>query len=453
MKYFSLQKYVQLFLITGLAIVALFGCNSENDTESHTKISISDNIWYFNGEVINPDSPAEGLLMNVRMVNSVFEDRGPELKKQNPDFDPAENTDAFIRAVPEYVSNGVNAFTISLQGGLPGYEGAVNTAFNSDGSLRPEYMQRVEKVIKACDVNHAAVILTLFYQRQHSHESALNGKEAIFNALENVVNWISEKRFTNVVLEISNEYRHGGYRNWPGGEWLRSEAGQVELMNRAKELNPKLLVSTSGMGNGMYHEDLANTADFLLIHFNNTSLEDYRQKIDALKKYGKPIVSNEDDKVKIEGATAMALAVQNGSGWGYMNSKVNQHIPFEFSGAEDDTTVYNMFRKVTTPGFQIDPNLLKQASITITSPNDGDIFNVGENVNIQISHINPDTTALYTIELLANNKPVATVDRKLQVNWQPYKAGIVVFEVVVKNSSREEIYRSSKMDIIVQQDK
>jgi hypothetical protein len=439
-----------MFLIVGLAIAFLCGCNTEAEKKYHTEVSIAGNKWHFNNEVINPGSPAEGLLMNVRMVNAVFEDRGPELEKQNPDFDPAENTDEFIRAVPEYVSNGVNAFTISLQGGLPGYEGAVNTAFNSDGSLKPEYFERVEKAIKACDANHAAVILTLFYQRQHSHESALNGKEAIFKAMENTVNWISEKEFTNVVLEISNEYRHGGYQNWPDGEWLSSEAGQVELMKRAKELNPALLVSTSGMGNGLYHNNLAENADFLLIHFNNTSLEDYQDKIDVLKKYNKPIVCNEDDKIKQEGAIALALSVLNGSSWGYMNIKVNQHMPFDFSGVEDDTAVYSMFKAVTTPGFQIDQESLKQTSIVITSPNDGDIFSLGETVPIELSHLNPDRSVPYTIELLANNKPVATVGQKLQVNWQPEEPGAVVFEAVVKDASGEEMYRSPKMDIIVQ---
>jgi hypothetical protein len=439
-----------MFLIVGLAIAFLCGCNTETGKKYHTEVSIAGNKWHFNNEVINRGSPAEGLLMNARMVNAVFEDRGSELKKQNPDFDPAENTDEFIRAVPEYVSSGVNAFTISLQGGLPGYEGAVNTAFNSDGTLKPEYFERVEKVIKACDANHSAVILSLFYQRQHSHESALNGKEAIFKAMENTVNWIAEKEFTNVVLEISNEYRHGGYRNWPDGEWLSSEAGQVELMKRAKELNPALLVSTSGMGNGLYHNNLAENADFLLIHFNNTSLEDYQDKIDVLKKYGKPIVSNEDDKVKKEGAIALALSVLNGSGWGYMNIKVNQHMPFYFSGVEDDTAVYSMFKAVTTSGFQIDPESLKQTSIVITSPNDGEIFSLGETVSIELSHLNPDHSVSYSIELLANNKPVATVGQKLKVNWQPEEPGAVVFEAVVKDASGEEMYRSPKMDIIVQ---
>jgi len=49
---------------------------------------------------------------------------------------------------------------------MPGYEGAVNSAFESDGSLRPDYLARVERVIRACDRHGLAVILGLYYQRQ-----------------------------------------------------------------------------------------------------------------------------------------------------------------------------------------------------------------------------------------------------------------------------------------------
>ncbi len=322
--------------------------------ESNTVVSLQNGKWYFNNKVINPSSPAEGLLMNVRMVNSVFEDRGTKLPEKLTGFKPMNNTDAFVTKIPEYVINGVNAFTISLQGGFPGYEGAINTAFNPDGSLRAGYLQRVEKVIRVCDANQVAVILSCFYQRQHSHFSALNGKESIKNALKNTITWIIEREFTNVVLEVSNEYQHGGFRNWPDGKWLSSEAGQVELIQLAKQQNPSLLVSTSGMGTGKLVGSLIAAADFLLIHFNNTSLKDYSERITALKKYGKPIVCNEDDKLKQTGAMALSLCVLNGCGWGYMNNVKNQNIPLEFSGIKDDTLVYRVFKNATSPGCQLD---------------------------------------------------------------------------------------------------
>jgi len=46
------------------------------------------------------------------------------------------------------------------------YEGAVNSAFEPDGCLRPGYLARVERVIRACHQQGVAVILALYYQRQ-----------------------------------------------------------------------------------------------------------------------------------------------------------------------------------------------------------------------------------------------------------------------------------------------
>lgn len=421
------------------------GCKS-NFT---TKVSVRGNQWYFNGQIINKESPAEGLLMNVRMVNSVFEDRGDQLEKNIPYFDPTSNTNEFISMIPEYVSSGINAFTISLQGGAPGYEGAVNTAFNADGSLRKEYFRRVENVIRTCDAHHAVVNLSCFYQRQHSHFSALKGKKEIIKALENVVNWITEKKFTNVLLEIANEYRHGGYKNWSDGEWLMSEQGQVELIRTAKRLNPKLLVSTSGMGHGIFPEPLPQEADFLIIHFNNTALEDIPSKIRELKKYGKPIICNEDDKLNHEGTVAMALSITNGCGWGYMNSSINQKIPFRFMGGVDDTVVYKMFKNVSSPGFQIDLEAMKTSSVIITYPNDGDIFNVGENIEVRISNFHPDKSIDYSIQLFVNDQPVMAAGKNLQVNWQSDKFGTYLLQAVVKDTSGIELYRSAKVDIII----
>ncbi len=91
------------------------------------------------------------------MVNSVFEDR------RKPDFDPEANTSRFLSHLPDYAAHGVGAFTICLQGGRPRYEGAVNSAFAPDGSLRESYLARVRRVIEACDRHGLVVILGCFY--------------------------------------------------------------------------------------------------------------------------------------------------------------------------------------------------------------------------------------------------------------------------------------------------
>src|SRR4051794_534790 len=60
-----------------------------------TKVSIVNGRWHLNGAVTYPGAQAEGLLMNVRMVNAVFEDRN------RPDFDAHANSDEFIHLIPD----------------------------------------------------------------------------------------------------------------------------------------------------------------------------------------------------------------------------------------------------------------------------------------------------------------------------------------------------------------
>lgn len=312
------------------AVVSLDG------TAPKTKVMIKDGKWHLNGTITNPGSRAEGLLMNIRMVNAVFEDT------QHSQFDPEANTDEFIAQIPDYVACGVRAFTLNLQGGMPGYEGAVNSAINPEGSLRESYLHRVRRVIEACDRNGAVVILGCFYQRQ---DQVLRDADAVRAGVSNVVKWVMETGFGNVVLEISNEFDHGGFDH----PVLKTVEGQLELLRLAKRLAPDLLVSTSGLGHGRIPEPIAQASDFILIHFNGTSLEQIPGRIAALKHHGKPIVCNEDDKTGARGAEAARLCVANGASWGLMLQRLNQHFPFSFHGAVDDPTIYRTLSELTSP--------------------------------------------------------------------------------------------------------
>lgn len=300
-----------------------------------THISIADSQWCLNGGITYPKTSAEGLLMNVRMVNAVFED------KARSGFDADENTSEFIKTISVYVAHGVRAFTISLQGGFPGYEGAVNSAFNPDGSLQKSYLQRVKRVIEACDCNGTAVILGCYYQRQ---DQILRDEKAVRTGVVSTVRWLEKSGYTNVVLEIANEFNHSGFDH----PVLKKSEGQVELIRLAKETWPKLLVSTSGLGNGRLPDNVCRASDFLLIHFNGTTLDDIPKRIQALKKYGKPIMCNEDQKYGEQAAEAARLSVEHGASWGFMHEKINQHFPFHFNGADDDLKVYQMLKKLTT---------------------------------------------------------------------------------------------------------
>src|SRR5262249_4878209 len=153
----------------------------------------------------------------------------------------------------------------------PGYEGAVNSAFAPDGSLREDYLQRVRRVIEACDRHGLVVILGCYYQRQ---DQVLRDETAVRAGVVRVAGWLKESGFTNTVLEIANEYPHSGFDH----KVLRSAEGQVELIRLARKTAPGLLVSTSGMGDGTIAETVAEACDFLLIHCNGVKIADLPEK-------------------------------------------------------------------------------------------------------------------------------------------------------------------------------
>lgn len=434
-------------IVLALASI-LFSCHLQPASE--TVVAIKGSQWLINGQPILKGSPAEGLLMNVRMVNAVFEDTGPMAKEHLPqDFDPEGNTDRFIARIPDYYAHGVRGFTISLQGGIPGYEAAVNSAFNADGSIRKEYLDRVAKVIHAADEQGVIIILSCFYQRQHSHDHALDGKQAILNAVGNVARWIADQKFSNVVLEVSNEYAHGGYNRWKDSAWLKSAEGQVEMIHHAKAIAPKLLVSTSGMGSGLVPEPIAQAADFILLHLNTTPISLFPERIMAARKYGKPVVCNEDDKIGEIGAEAARVSVRSGAGWGFMQVKKNQMVPFEFDGADDDTLVYQMLENLTTPGRSIDDIPVTLLSVLITDPTDGDVFPFGDPVTLRavITGI-PDATGV-EVRFFAANKMIGKCTAPWEFTWKDVPAGKYDVVAVVHDAEGRKILLSRPVDFEV----
>ena len=114
----------------------------------------------------------EGLLMNNRAVQVIFDDLNPETRGKwaYPDtgiWDPERNTQEFVAALAEWRKHGLLAFTINLQGGSPeGYSKSQpweNSAIDADGNLRPAYMQRLARVLDRADELGMVAIVGYFY--------------------------------------------------------------------------------------------------------------------------------------------------------------------------------------------------------------------------------------------------------------------------------------------------
>ncbi|MGD2142620.1 MAG: hypothetical protein PVH79_03980 [Candidatus Bathyarchaeota archaeon] len=93
-----------------------------------TEVAIEGAMFTINSEPTYPgrywqDLKIEGLLLNSRMVQGVF-DENPETQDRwtYPDtgtWDPDRNTREFVGAMRSWRDHGLAAFTINLQGGSP----------------------------------------------------------------------------------------------------------------------------------------------------------------------------------------------------------------------------------------------------------------------------------------------------------------------------------------------
>lgn len=344
------RKMAMWTILIGLLATGLNGLASG---AWRTAVSIEGKDFLINGkptyEGLAPK--ASGKLMNVRMVNATFDDENLVVRPEG--LDPEANTARFIASMDEYKAHGILAFTLNLQGGFPGYENAVNSAYERDGSLKPRYMRRVASAIEAADARGMVIILGLFYQRQ---DQILADKDTVRLATRHAIEWLKERGYTNVLIEIANEYRHGGFNH----AILREEAGEAELMNLVRSIHPKLLVSTSDLGSAQLHPDLCKAADFILLHGNGTEPEDFPKRIMRVSGYGKPVVFNEDwcfsddSRGVADAPTKARVAFENGASWGIMNQIRNQQWPFVFGigqpdegqNAKEDFAAYETIRQL-----------------------------------------------------------------------------------------------------------
>src|SRR5664280_2237828 len=94
-----------------------------------TEVSIRGEQFFLNGKPTYAGRSyhglkIEGLLMNVRAAQGIFDDLNPETRGRwaYPDtgkWDPERNTRELVAALPEWRRHGLLAFTINLHGGSP----------------------------------------------------------------------------------------------------------------------------------------------------------------------------------------------------------------------------------------------------------------------------------------------------------------------------------------------
>lgn len=297
-----------------------------------TEVAVSGDMFMINGKPAYKGRTwrgrsIEGLLMNARLVQGIFDDLNPETRGlwAYPDtgkWDPDRNTQEFIGAMPGWRDSGLLAFTINLQGGMPKpFTETVqpwhNSALTENGELRPEYMARLGKILDRADELGMVVVLGVYYFGQ---DHRLRDEQAVKTGLDNAVDWILDGGWRNILLEVNNEcdvhYRH------PILQPERVDNLIIRAQNRRRGMR-RLLVGTSYGGGQVPRPNVVETADFLLLHGNGVEdpnrISEMVRDSRCVRGYAeKPVMFNEDDHYGFDrDNNNMASAVAEYAGWGY----------------------------------------------------------------------------------------------------------------------------------------
>ncbi|MEX2381695.1 MAG: hypothetical protein WD490_04880 [Opitutales bacterium] len=363
---YSHLRIVSLALVLGTFFHApAFGA------ERQTVVGIEGEQFTINGEptykgVSWNGHKIEGLLMNARLVQGIFDDLNPGTVDRwaYPDtgeWDAERNTREYIEAMESWRDHGLLCFVINLQGGSPeGYsrnQPWYNSAFTDDGSLRPGFMDRLERILDRADELGMVPMVGYFYFGQ---DQRLEDEEAVIRAVDNATNWILDKGYTNVIIEVNNESDNGGYHH----DILKAPRVH-ELIERVQSVERdgyRLYVSTSYNGGTIPRPNVVSVADYILFHGNGVNNPDRIAEMvriirDMPEYTPKPIVNNEDDHYDFDKDwNNFTAAVSEYASWGYFDFRRSgegfeegyQSVPADWSiSSERKRDFFNLVAEMT----------------------------------------------------------------------------------------------------------
>jgi hypothetical protein len=294
---------------------------------------------------------AKGKLMNIRLVQALYQDEWLTGKA----FDPDANTNAVIAALDFYKSHGVLMINVCLQGGQAGYDhqiygldrsngyrygpekGTHVSAFRPDGSLKPAWLTRLDRLLAATDKRGMIVNLMYFYQGQ---DELFESTEAIHAAARNITDWLIQKKVRNVIVDIANEWDLPGDR-WDFASYIPENI--LALIKETRERFQKLRadyalpISVSSDGRMNYAVSFLASVDLVLLHGNGRTPQQKLQRAADVKSWERPILMSEDDNGRTSSSAHLTAELAScdaffghAAGWGYMPWVQAQRFPFRY---------------------------------------------------------------------------------------------------------------------------
>ncbi len=311
-----------------------------------TKLAIDGTRFRINGDLIyseiaNCNPKYHGMLMNSRMIQGIFDSKNREqFNRYAKTFDPDTNTNELIEALPQWYAKGLRAITVGVQGGGSCFTikgcNLVNNPYSSDGkSVDSAYLERLDRLINACDEIGIIVMVSFLYCE---NIKLMAGAQPVINAVKTMSSYLKEKSYTNVIIEVANEYNIKPFENYP---IVQEAQGMVALIDIAKEYSGGLPVGCSP-GGGSINEEVCKASDVVLLHGNGQSRGKLYNLLKTARRFcpDSPIVINEDSPAIGQITVCEELAVS----WGYYNNMTKQEPPtyWEITKGEDEFFAYRM---------------------------------------------------------------------------------------------------------------
>ncbi len=466
-----MTTYNNMRLIKGFILVLFFGIGACGEgpvimPERNTRISIVGEQFHINGvptyegrewtTSYGGNYPVEGLLMNARLVQGIFDDLNPQTRGQwiypdTKEWDADRNTREFINAMASWREHGLLSFTLNLQGGCPyGYcrdQPWDNSAFAPDGSLRDEYMFRLDQILSRADELGMVVILGYFYFGQDDN---LEDEQAVITAVENATKWVLEKGFTNVIIEINNEcnvrYDH---------EILQC-ARVHELINIAKGISVdgrSLYVSTSLGGGRVPPANIVEASDYILLHGNGVRdparMENMISQVREMDEYTpRPVVNNEDDqpwRVEAQGwgeeENNFVVCVKNYASWGFFDFRPDrEHYDYN-QGYQSIPVNWQISSERKRDFFRMLAEITGSTGTPIVDAGFSDDFG---NVTVNIEGVRSDTN-LEQVLLIVNDDIVAVLEEgpyEFSLSEIPEKEHWIKIRVIYSSAGEPVIIES-----------
>lgn len=295
----------------------------------------------------------KGSLALVRVAQGLFDDEW----MRERDFDPDANTDGLIDQLDTYKRHGVGGIVVGLQGSNPFYSveangvgrgssadlgekaGALVSAYRRDGSLKEDWLLRLDRLIEAADKRGLVVCLILFQQDQ---DEALESTRAIANAASNIARHLIETDARNVIVDVADAWDE------PEGRWdhRRFIPRYVESLIRTvrdefQHASFSLPIGASSGSGMLYPLSLAQLCDVVLLQGNGRSAPDKLARAQQFKNYARPVLMVSDANspaaamAELDRERVIAEAyLERASGWSYVPTQMADAFPFSYKPAD-----------------------------------------------------------------------------------------------------------------------